>query len=119
MVNMKNVSIKELKEILKEKTKKSPYKWYIKRVPSIINETKTFKYIIGNDYFSAKEYYELYESEEDYLSVRLYYEHNGFTDTLEGFIVDPNFAFSDYNDFNKELACKFMNRVIYHFEHYV
>lgn len=64
-VKVTGLSKREMNKAVKQVTSDSPHKWFCK-----VEEDKI---ILGNDYFSEGEYYEISSAEDDYVGAQLNY----------------------------------------------
>lgn len=104
-----NLSKREMNKIVKKVTANSQYKWYCK-----IDENNN-SIMVGNDYFSENEFFVIENSEEDYVGIKLNY----IDEKIMGIIIDPSFAFADFNEWCLGAFESLVKKCLSYFEYYV
>ena len=107
LVKITGLKKSEMNKVVKEVTGANNYKWYCKVVGDTI--------ILGNDYFSDTEYYEIKSTEAGYVGAELNY----YPSKVQGLLIDPSFSFSDYNEWCLEAFKKLVVRCLHHFNYCV
>lgn len=105
-VKIVGLSKRDMNKAVKEVTTDSPYKWFCK--------IDADKIVLGCDYFSDNEYYEISSKEEGYVGAELNYCES----KVLGLLIGSD-SFSDYPEWNIEAFKKMVTKCYNHFNYYV
>lgn len=107
IVKVTGLSKREMNNVVKEVTKDNNYKWFCK--------IDGDKIILGNDYFSDGEQYEIYSKEEGYVGAELNYCES----KILGLLIDPQMSVADYKEWCIEAFRSMVIKCYRHFMYYV
>lgn len=107
LVKVTGLSKRAMNNVVKKVTKDNNYKWFCK--------VEGDKVILGNDYFSEDEYYEISSKEEGYVGAELNYCES----KVLGLLIDSDTSFADYPEWNIKAFETMVIRCYNHFMYYV